>query len=168
MHWKALKRIFRYLQGTSTAGLHIKPCSSFSFAGCFLPLSGFSDADWTASPDDRKSVGGYCVYLGDSLVSWSSRKQQAVARSSTESEYRALSNLTSEILWIQSLLKEIWFPSPSSAILWCDNMSAISLACNPVFHARIKHIELDVHFIRDIIQAKQVQVRYVPSVDQTC
>lgn len=90
-----------------------------------------------------------------------------MARPSTESEYRAISNLTTEIVWIRSLLNELKFPSSATAILWCDNLSAGSLACNPVFHARTKHIELDVHFIRDKIQAKEVEVRYVPLVDQT-
>lgn len=155
------------MQSTLDAGLHIKVCSSSLFTGLPLSLFGFSNADWAASSNDRKLVGGYCVYLGDSLIFWSSRKQQVVARSSIEFEYRALSNLSAENVWIRFLLIEIQFSSYVTLLLWCDNLSASSLACNPVFHTRTKHIELNERFICDKIQAKQVEVIYVPSVDQT-
>lgn len=106
-HWKELKRIFRYLQGTIEVGLYIKVSPLIFSFGPSLPLSSFSDVDWAASWDNRKSIGGYCVFLGESLVSRSSRKQHVVAWSSTKSEYRFLSNLAVEILWIRSLLNEI-------------------------------------------------------------
>lgn len=84
-HWHGIKRILRYLRGTMNYSLHIKPSAD-------LDLNGFSDADWATSPDDRKSMAGHCVFLGESLVAWSSRKQKVVSRSSTESEYRALAD----------------------------------------------------------------------------
>ncbi|KAM6562061.1 hypothetical protein CsatB_022059 [Cannabis sativa] len=159
VHWGAAKRILRYLKGTIDHGLHIS-CSDK------LNIAGFSDVDWACCVDDRRSVGGYCVYLGDTLVSWSSKKQAVVSRSSTESEYRALALVTAEITWIESLLNELSFPLPGTSITWCDNLSASALASNPVYHARTKHIELDIHFVRDKILKKELEVRYIPSSDQ--
>lgn len=140
-------------------GLHIKTSSS-------LDITGFSDADWATSLDDRKSVAGHCVFLGETLISWCSRKQRVVSRSSTESEYRALADLAAEVSWVCSLLQEIKLPIPRIPILWCDNLSAKALASNPVFHARSKHIEVDVHFIRDQVLSNKVVVVYVLSSDQ--
>ena len=128
-----------------------------------MTLTGYTDADWANNIDDRKSTGGYCIYLGNNLISWSSKKQNAVARSSTESEYRALANTTTKILWLQYVLKELQVPLTEIPIIWCDNTRAASLAANPVHHSRTKHIEIDVHFMRDIISKGGVEVRYVPT-----
>ncbi|XP_062103516.1 uncharacterized mitochondrial protein AtMg00810-like [Humulus lupulus] len=158
-HWSAAKRILRYLKGTQHHGLHIIPSNN-------LNLIGFSDADWACYPDDRRSVGGYCVFMGDTLISWSSKKQTVVARSSTESEYRSLAHLTAELSWIQGLLKEMRLKISSTPVIWCDNMSASALASNPVYHARTKHIELDIHFVRDKVIQGKLEIRHVPSHDQ--
>lgn len=90
VHLQGVKRIFRYLKGTHYLGLHLQPCPNFQ-------LVTYTDADWATNPDDRKSSAGFCIFLGDSLVSWSSRKQRVVSRSSTESEYRALADGAAEI-----------------------------------------------------------------------
>jgi hypothetical protein len=158
-HWQGIKRILRYLQGTINYCLHIKPSTD-------LDITGFSDADWATSIDDRKSMAGQCVFLGETLISWSSRKQKVVSRSSTESEYKALADLAAEIAWIRSLLSELKLPLPRKPILWCDNLSAKALASNPVLHARSKHIEIDVHYIRDQVLQNEVVVAYVPTTDQ--
>ncbi|RVW80474.1 Retrovirus-related Pol polyprotein from transposon RE2 [Vitis vinifera] len=99
-HWSACKRLLRYVSGTHTLGLSFRPTARFT-------LEGFLDADWVCNVDERRSTTGYCVFLGGNLVTWSSCKQQVVARSNTESEYWALASVTMELIWIKSLLDEL-------------------------------------------------------------
>jgi hypothetical protein len=158
-HWSLVKRIVRYLQGTTSYGLHITRGSSLS-------LHGFTDADWAGSLDDKKSTGGYLVYLGSTPISWKFGKQRTVARSSTEAEYKALADGTAEILWIRALLSDLHFSSDPMTILWCDNLGATYLSVNPIFHARTKHVEVDYHFVRDRVAKKEIVVRFISSQDQ--
>jgi hypothetical protein len=158
-HWSAVKRILRYLKHSITYGLFISKCSS-------MHLSAFSDADWAGCPDDRKSTSGYCIYLGNNLISWSSKKQPTVSRSSTESEYKALANASAELLWVEYLLHDLGVFLPSAPTLYCDNIGATYLSSNPVYHARTKHIEIDYHFVRDRVAKKTLQVRFLSSKDQ--
>jgi histone deacetylase 1/2 len=160
-HWKAVKRILRYLKGTLHHGLLIHP----SVTGPPFSLRAYSDADWASDHDDRRSTSGSCIYFGPNLVSWGSKKQPLVARSSTEAEYRSMANTTAELMWIQSLLSELQVPYHTPTLL-CDNLSAVSLAHNPILHARTKHIELDIHFVREKVLAKQLNVLHVPASDQ--
>ena len=138
--WVNLKRLLRYLKGTIAHGLLIYKKSEFS-------LNAFSDSDWAGCSQTRRSTGGYLIYIGKNLVSWSSKCQPKVSRSSTEAEYKSVANAAAEVLWIQSLLSEIHLSLNSSPNLWCDNIGATYLATNPVFHARTKHIEIDFHFV---------------------
>ncbi|XP_047949460.1 secreted RxLR effector protein 161-like [Salvia hispanica] len=154
-HWKAVKRILRYLAGSSDYGLHILP-SSFS-------LTGFSDSDWGADLDDRRSITGYCVYFGKTLISWCSKKQTVVSRSSTEAEYRSLAQVTCELSWLKSLHEELKIKYLKPPTVWVDNISTISLASNPVLHSRTKQIELDVHFVRDKVHGGEIDLRHVPT-----
>jgi histone deacetylase 1/2 len=142
VHWAAVKRILRYIKQNTQLGLNIHRSMS-------TLVSAFSDADWAGNVDDRKSTGGFAVFIGSNLVSWSARKQATVSRSSTESEYKAMANATAEIMWVQTLLKELEVKNPHAAKLWCDNLGAKYLSANPVFHARTKHIEVDFHFVRE-------------------
>lgn len=140
--WQSAKRILRYLKGTLDYGIHLKPSSHLS-------LYGFCDADWGVAHEHRKSISGYCVFLSNSLVSWSSKRQHVVSRSSTESEYRAIEDVACELAWISSLLQELKCPVAKPVAIWSDNLGAGALAANPVYHSRTKHVEIDVHFIRD-------------------
>ncbi|KAA0037203.1 putative mitochondrial protein [Cucumis melo var. makuwa] len=137
----AVKRILRYLRGTPTLGIKFRK-GSFS-------LQTFCDSDWTSDTSDRCSTSGFIAFLGSNPISWSSKKQSTISRSSIEAEYRSLATTTVDLYWIQQLLCDLHVSLKTSPTLWCDNVSAISLAHNPVFHAHTKHIEINYHFVRE-------------------
>jgi hypothetical protein len=141
VHYAVVLRILRYVKGTLFHGLHFSSHSS-------LDLRVYLDVDWAGDPTDRRSTTSYCFLLGDSLISWRSKKQSVVARFSTEAEYRALSDTTSELLWLRWLLHDIGVSQTSNSPIFCDNRSAIHIVHNDVFHERTKHIEIDCHFVR--------------------
>ncbi|PKU74614.1 Retrovirus-related Pol polyprotein from transposon TNT 1-94 [Dendrobium catenatum] len=156
--FQALKRLLRYIKGSLNYGLPIIQGP--------MQLSSYTDADWAANTTDRKSMSGYCTYLGHNLISWSVKKQTTVARSSTEAEYRSLSSATSDIMWIRRLADKLGISQSTPTVIHCDNTSTIALAKNPVFHARTKHIELDYHFISDHIRKGHVSIAHICSEDQ--
>ncbi|KAI0500263.1 hypothetical protein KFK09_018473 [Dendrobium nobile] len=156
--FKALKRLLRYIKGTLSYGLPITPGS--------LELRSYSDADWASDSTDRKSVSGYCTFLGPNLISWTMKKQATVAKSSTEAVYRSLSAAASDVVWLRRLAFELQLPQHQPTTIHCDNTSAMAIAKNPVFHARTKHIEIDYHFIRQQIGAGVIQLEYIPSQEQ--
>lgn len=155
-HLHALKRIIRYLQGTKAFGLQL-------LKGSISQLTAYSDADWAGCPDTRRSTSGYCVYLGSNVVSWSSKRQSSISRSSAEAEYKGVANVVAELTWIRNLLFELGNPISKASIVYCDNISSIYLAHNPVRHQRTKHVEIDIHFVREKVALGHVKVLFVPS-----
>ena len=159
LHYAAVLWILRYLKRTLFHGLHFSSQSS-------LTLQAYSDADWAGDPTDRCFTTGYCFLLGDSLISWRSKKQSVVARSSTEAEYRALSDTTAELLWLRWLLQDLGIDCSTAVPIHCDNRSAIQITHNDVFHERTKHIEINCHFVRHHLLQGTLQFRSVSSQDQ--
>lgn len=158
-HWQALKRVLRYLSGTLTHGIFLRRDNSTN-------LHAFSDADWAGDSDDYVSTNAYIIYIGSHPVSWTSKKQRGVARSSTEAEYRAVANTASELRWVCSLLTELGIKVAAVPTVYCDNIGATYLCANPVFHSRIKHIAIDYHFVRGQIQLGVLRVSHVSTKDQ--
>ncbi|KAJ8751366.1 hypothetical protein K2173_016562 [Erythroxylum novogranatense] len=144
VHMKLVHRILRYLKGTLSTGLHVTSQTT-------LTLSAFSDTDWASCPTTRRSTTGYCTFLGSNIISWCAKKQHTISRSSTEAEYRAMANTAADLTWLTYILRDLHVPLSSSPTLYCDNISALYMIINPVFHARSKHIELDYHFVRECV-----------------
>ena len=159
-HWKAIKRIFRYLQGTLNIGI------IYSSSSSNLNLIGFCDADYAADVDTRKSTSGFLVNLGGSPVSWSSRLQKSVATSTTEAEYIAIADCVKDIIWYKQLMKELKIPIKSTTKIMSDNQGAIKLTKNSVFHKRTKHIDVRYHFIRDHQEKGEIQLHFIPTDKQ--
>jgi histone deacetylase 1/2 len=158
-HRTAAKRILRYIQGTLTVGLtfHRSPSTL---------LGAFSDADWAGCLDDCRSTGGFAIFFGPNLISWSARKQATISRSSTEVEYKAMANATAEIIWVQALLRELGVSFHAPPFLWCDNLGATYLSANPIFHARTKHIKIYFHFVWERVANKETEIKFISSKDQ--
>lgn len=158
-HLDAVYQILRYLKGTPGKGLLFRNNGHTS-------IEAFCDSDWASCIDDRRSTSGYCIFVGGNLVSWKSKKQSVVARSTAEAEYRAMALGVAELLWVKSLLEELRMDWGSHMRLWCDSNSAISIANNPVQHDRTKHIEIDRFFIKEKIDSGMLKLSHVSTEDQ--
>jgi transposase InsO family protein len=157
-HWKAAKKVLRYLKGTMNFGLLYT--DKFD-----VQLAGFSDSDWAGNPDDRRSTTGYAFNIGSGVVSWSSKKQPTVSLSSTEAEYKAMASATCEAVWLRRILEDVGEKQTEPTKVYCDNQSAVKLAHNPIYHARTKHIELQHHFVREKIESKEIALMYCNTSD---
>jgi transposase InsO family protein len=158
VHLRAVKRIMRYLVYTPKFGLWYPRGSSFD-------LIDYSDANWAGCKLDRKSTSGTCQFLGRSLVSWASKKQNSVALSTTEAEYIAAGHCCAQLLWMRQTLRDYGYKF-SKVPLLCDNESAIRMAENPVEHSRTKHIAIRYHFLRDHQQKWDIEISYVSTKEQ--
>lgn len=159
LHYQALLHTLNYVHSTIDQGILLKATDS-------ITLQAFSDSDWAACLDTRRSVTGYLLLLGNSPVSWKSKKQGTVSKSSSEAEYRAMSAAASEVTWIVRLLADIGVHNLTPVTLNCDNQSALHIAHNPVLHDRTKHIEVDCHFTREKVMEGLIQLTYLPTSSQ--
>ena len=158
-HYQAALHVLRYLKTQPTLGILLHHAPSFS-------LLAYCDADWASCSHTRKSVTGYVVFLGQTLISWKSKKQQTISLSSAEAEYRSMRRLVAELAWLSRLLHELTVDHITPIPLKCDNQAAIYIAKNPVFHERTKHIELDCHFVRQKLMEGLVILNHVSTKQQ--
>ncbi|KAM1740365.1 hypothetical protein ACFX11_015945 [Malus domestica] len=158
-HLDAVHRLLRYLKEAPGQGL------LFPSKGNLI-LRGYCDASWARCPITRRSVTGYCIFLGGALVSWKTKKQSTVSRSSVEVEYRAMASATCELTWMKVLLADLRVDHHGPAKLYCDNQAAFHIAANLVFHERTKHIEIDCHVVREWIQSGIITTAYIPTGQQ--
>jgi hypothetical protein len=159
-HMRAVERILRYLHDTADMGL--------VFRGTLQPLTGYTDSDWAGDPDTRRLTSGYVFSLGSAAISWSSKRQPTVSLSTCEAEYIGQTNATKEAIWLQGFLKQIdpGDPGLGATIIYGDNQGAITLAKNDQFHGRVKHIDIQHHFVREKLAEGRIDLRYVPTSEQ--
>ncbi|CAM8937311.1 unnamed protein product [Rhodiola kirilowii] len=158
-HLQAVHRLMRFVKGAPAQGL-------FFSAKPDIVLNAYCDADWAACPLTRKSITGYCVTLGSCAISWKTKKQPVISRSSVESEYRSMAMTCCELTWLVRLLADMRVPVSYSIPLHCDNKAAIHIAHNPVFHERTKHVELDCHLVRSHVCSKFIKPVHLSTSDQ--
>lgn len=158
-HMQAAMHLLKYIKGTINKGLFY-PIQSH------LQVTRFSDADWASCVMTRKSLTGYYIFLGHSLVSWKTKKQATVSRSTTEAGYRSMATTTCELMRMYYLLQDLHIPVKLPLTLFCDNKSTQQIAANPCFHDRTKHMDIDCHFTRDKVQDGFLQTAHIPTILQ--
>jgi hypothetical protein len=153
-HWNAAIRVVRYLKGNPGQGILLK-------AACDLQLYAWCDSDWAGCPLTRRSLTGWIVFLGNSPISWKTKKQNVVSRSSAKTEYRSMATTACELKWLKALLLSLGVSHSLPMRIYCDSQSALHIAANPVFHERTKHIEVDCHFLRDELLKGNISTHHV-------
>jgi hypothetical protein len=157
IHLQAAKRVLRYLQGTQDSHLTYK-----RNGGVAEVIQSYSDADFAAG-EDRKSISGYIFILAGSPISWQAKKQSMIALSTAEAEYAALTQATKEAIWLQNLLKDLGMSKYAPRVINVDNQGAIALAENPIHHARTKHLDVQLQFVRSSIENGTIKLQYCPT-----
>jgi hypothetical protein len=161
-HFNALKRVLRYLRGSTNLSL------TFTGTSDLTPeLVAYTDSDWASNQDDRRSVTGYVFALSGGPVSWASRRQRTVAQSTVEAEYMATAEAVKEAIWWRRFLGELGQPTDSPTTVYSDNAGSISLAHNPEHHARTKHIDVKYHLTREHLQLGTISLQRVPTDENT-
>ncbi|XP_019094507.1 PREDICTED: uncharacterized protein LOC109129919 [Camelina sativa] len=151
-----LKRIIRYIKGTVDYGISFSKNADFT-------LRTYSDSDYAGCQTTSRSTGGFCTFLGDNLISWSAKRQTSVSRSSTEAEYRCLSDTVAEVNWLKDLLENIGMPLKHAPELYCDNLSAVYLSANPTLHKKTKHFKVHYHYVREQVAEGSMVVYHIPA-----
>nr|GEX26061.1 ribonuclease H-like domain-containing protein [Tanacetum cinerariifolium] len=154
-HLNAMKRVLRYLRGTTDLGLQL-------FWSTTSQLIAYFDVDWAGCSATRRSTSGYYVFLGDNLLTWSFKCQDTLSHFNAEAEYHGVANVVAETFWIRNLLRELHTPLFTATLVYCDNVSAVYMSAKSVQHHRTKHIEIGIHFVRDKVAADHVRVLHVP------
>lgn len=166
-HWEAVIHVFRYLKGTVNFGIVFDGKKSQKVAGLKsfeLPTS-HCDSDWAGDADTRRSTTGYIFCLASGALTWRSRLQPTVALSSTEAEYREITEAGQELIWLCNLMTRLDMKDEEPTILQSDNMGAIHLTSKSIFHVRTKHVEIQYHWIREIINQGNVTIKHCPTQD---
>lgn len=158
IHGIGAKNLLRCLHGTITFGLR--------YTIGDVKLLGYTDADWAGSVVDRKRTSGCCFTLGSASISWMSRKQKSVALSTTEAEYIIASMAFCEAIWLRKLFSELFGFTLDTTVILCDNQSGIHLLENPIFHDRSKHIDINYHYIRDMVQQGAIRLQHISTDEQ--
>jgi len=160
-HWGAAKRVLRYLLGMRDLGIEYH--SNHEPNESRIQFTGWTDADFANDPRDRISVSGYVYKLGNGTITWSSKKQNAVSLSSTEAEYMAMAHAACEAIWLRNLFEELYLKQKTLTILYGDNISVLTIARDPQYHARSKHFDIKSHYIRDRIRDQVIKDVYCPT-----
>ena len=159
LHLGAAKRVLRYVAGTIDFGLWYSKSTNGT-------MYGYSDSDWGGCVDNRKSTSGQVFYLGSTAVSWSSKKQDVVALSSSEAEYIAVASASCQAIWLRRMLVDFHNEQYGPTSIFCDNKATIAMTRNPAFHSRTKHIDIRFHFIRDLTSEGIIELKYCPTNEQ--
>ena len=158
-HFQAANQVLRYLKGTPGLGISYRKTGK-------IDLVLYTDSDFAGSRVDCRSTTGYCTFLGGNLVTWRSKKQSLISKSSTEAKFRAMSKGIDEVMWIRNLLDELKISYIKPIDICCDNKSAICIAHDPVYHDRMKHVNIDRFYIQDHLERGILKTEYVSSKDQ--
>ena len=159
LHFKAAKRVLRYIKGTVDFGIMFKKSEN-------LKLVGYSDSDHAGSCDDMRSTSGYVFSFGSGCFSWSSKKQDVVAQSTAEAEYVAAAGAVNQALWLRKLLEDLKHTQEEGTEIYVDNQAAIAISNNPVFHGRTKHFKIKFYFLREVQKSKEISLIYWRCDDQ--